>query len=72
MSDHTDWEGAIREVKFSSIFVKEMDLSSTKHCLESLIEECAPGMHQDIEIDIRLHTCAASIQRQYEGHADTY
>jgi len=40
-----------------------MDLSSTTRCLESLIEDCAPGMHQDVEIDIRLHTYAASIQR---------
>jgi hypothetical protein len=59
MLDLTKPEGEIRQVKFSSNFVKELDLSSTTHCLESLIEDCALGMHQDVEIDIRLHTCAA-------------
>ena len=72
MLNHNDWEREIRPFKHSSIFVTEMDLSSTAHCLLSLIEDCAPGLHQDVEIDIRLLTCAALIQRQYEGHADTY
>jgi len=30
--DHTGWEGEIIQVKFSMIFVKEIDLSSTTHC----------------------------------------
>jgi len=37
MLNHNDWEGEIRPFKHSSIFVTEMDLSSTAHCLESLI-----------------------------------
>jgi hypothetical protein len=46
-----DWEGEIREVKFPSTFVKEMNLSPT-HGFRSVREECLPGQHQKIEIDM--------------------
>jgi len=59
MLDYTDWKGEILQFKFSSILVKEIALLSTTHSLESLIEDYVPGMHQDVEMDIRLHTCAA-------------
>lgn len=49
--DRMDWEGEIREVKFPSTFVKEMNLSPT-HGFRSVREECLPGQHQKIEIDM--------------------
>jgi hypothetical protein len=35
---HMDWEGEIREIKCSSIFVKGMDLSLSTHGLRTLRE----------------------------------
>jgi hypothetical protein len=46
-----DWEGVIREVKYSLTFVKGMNLSSPTHVLRSLREDCTPGKHQEIEVD---------------------
>ena len=45
-------EEEIRRVKCSLIFVKEMDMISLTHGLKSLREDCKPGKHQDIEINI--------------------
>jgi hypothetical protein len=52
--DHMNWERETGEVKCSSTSMKEMDLLSPTHGLESLRENCSPGKHQEIEIDISL------------------
>ena len=49
--DHMGWEGEIREVKGSSIFMKGMGLSSPIYGLRSLKEDCTPGKHQVIEVN---------------------
>ena len=43
----------IRTVKCSLTFVKVMDVISPAHCLKSLREDCKPGKHQEIEINIK-------------------
>jgi hypothetical protein len=50
--DHMGSAGAIRKVKCSSSFVKGLDLSSPTHGLRSLGEDCTPGKHQEIEVNI--------------------
>jgi hypothetical protein len=45
------------EVKCSLIFVKCMDLVPPTHGLKSLREECTPGKHWEIVIDISRTIC---------------
>ena len=51
--DHTNWEGEIRQVKCTSTPMKGMDLSPIRG-LRSLREDCTPGKHQEIEVNISL------------------
>jgi hypothetical protein len=43
-------DGEIREVKFSSMFVKEMALLSQKSGLRSPRDDCTRGKPQEIEV----------------------
>ena len=46
--------GRRNQIKRTSTSMKGMDLSSPIHGLKSLREDCTPGKHQEIEVNISL------------------
>jgi len=60
--DDRDWEGFLRQVKCSSMFVEGIALSSLTHGLRRPREDCTPGKPQ-IKVSISW-TTKASIQKQ--------